>query len=314
MENIGLTVNIVVPVFLIVFIGFFLKLKNIINENFNLVASKIVFNVTLPALIFKEVVLTHYSGIFNAYQIVVVCCGLVASFVLTWLISMLFCHNGKDQGAFIQGGFRSNFAIIGFALLANAYGTAALANAAILLAFIMPLFNLLSVIALIVPMHQEQALDLKKTFRQLLTNPLIIAAMLAIPFSYVKIQFHPIIGKTVDTLAGLTLPLALLSIGGSLRFSSVRADLKLSLLASTIKIVLIPLLFVYLFVRLGFKGVELTTMYFLFGGPTAIVSYIMAEALGSNSQLAGNIILISTLGSVITLSLGVFILKSAGLF
>lgn len=314
MENLHLTMNIVVPVFLIVFIGYFLNQKKIINQNFNLVASKIVFNVALPALVFKEVVFADHDRILNGCQVTLVCIGLVISFALCWLISLIFCRNGKDQGAFIQGSFRSNFAIIGFALLTNAYGTEALANAAILLAFILPLYNLLSVIALIVPLHQEKALDLRKTFRDILTNPLIIAAMLALPLSYLEIHYHPILVKTVDTLAELTLPLALLSIGGSLSFSSVRADLKLSLLASLIKIILMPLVFVGIAIWLGFKGVELTTMFFLFGGPAAVVSYIMAEALGSNSQLAGNIILISTLGSVITLSLGVFILKSAGLF
>ncbi len=314
MANFILTANIVAPVFLIVFIGFFLKKKSIINDNFNKTASKIVFTITLPALAFQKIAATNYKEVFNLKLILFVNIALLGMFIFSWLVSYFFCHNGKDQGAFIQGSFRSNFAIIGFALISNAFGMDALANAAIILAFILPSYNILSVVALTVPMHKEGAANIKKIIKDILTNPLIISAVVALPFSFWGVTFHPVIDKTLNYLAALTLPLALLSIGGSLSFSSVKRDFLLAFLATIIKIVLMPVILMAIAIQLGFKELELGILFFLFGCPTAVASYIMAEAMGSNGKLAGNIILMTTLGSVFTLSTGIFFLKTMGLF
>ena len=314
MTNFILTANIVAPVFFIVFIGFFLKKKSIINENFNKTASQIVFTITLPALAFQKISSTNYKEVFNLKLILYVNIALLGMFLFAWLISYFISKNGKDQGAFIQGSFRSNFAIIGFALIHNAFGADALAQAAIILAFIVPLYNILSVVALTVPMHKEGTTNVKKIIKDILTNPLIISAVVAIPFSYYGVTFHPVIAKTLNYLATLTLPLALLSIGGSLSFYSVKKDFLLAFVATIIKILLIPFILVIISIQLGYKGLELGILFFLFGCPTAVASYIMAEAMGSNSKLAVNIILMTTLGSVFTLSTGIFILKTIGLF
>ena len=314
MTNFILTANIVAPVFLIVFIGFLLKKKNIIDDNFNKTASKIVFNITLPALAFQKIATTNYKEVFNLKLILFVNIALLGIFIFSWLVSYFFCHNGKDQGAFIQGSFRSNYAIIGFALISNAFGMDALANAAIILAFIVPSYNILSVVALTVPLHREGSTNYKKIFKDIVTNPLILSAVIAIPFSFFSVEFHPVIEKTLTYLAALTLPLALLSIGGSLSFYSVKKNFSLAAAATIIKIVLMPLILVTISIQLGYKGLELGILFFLFGCPTAVASYIMAEAMGSNGKLAGNIILMSTLGSVFTLASGIFILKTMGLF
>ncbi len=314
MANFILTANIVAPVFLIILIGFFLKKKHIIDDNFNRSATKIVFNITLPALSFQKIAATNYKEVFNLKLILFVNLALLGIFIFSWLVSYIFCHNGKDQGVFIQGSFRSNFAIMGFALISNAFGLDALANAAIILAFIVPLYNILSVIALTVPMHKEASTNPKKMIKDILTNPLILSAVIALPFSFFGVGFHPVIEKTLNYLAVLTLPLALLSIGGSLSFYSVKKNFLLSTAAAMIKIVLMPLLLITISVKAGYKGLDLGIMFFLFGCPTAVASYVMAEAMGGNGNLAGNIILLTTLGSVFTLSTGIFILKSMGLF
>ncbi|MBN2413328.1 AEC family transporter [candidate division KSB1 bacterium] len=314
MANFILTANIVAPVFLIVLIGFFLKKKSVIDENFNRTASKIVFNITLPALGFQKIASTNYKEVFNLQLILFVTIALLGMFIFSWIVSYFFCHNGKDQGAFIQGSFRSNFAIIGFALISNAFGLDALANAAIILAFIVPLYNVLSVVALTVPMHKETGTNLKKIIKDIITNPLILSAVIALPFSFFRVGFHPVIEKTLNYLAVLTLPLALLSIGGSLSFHSVKKNFLLSTMAAMIKIVLMPLLLMTISIKMGYRGLDLGILFFLFGCPTAVASYIMAEAMGSNGKLAGNIILMTTLGSVFTLSAGIFILKSLSLF
>ena len=314
MSSLSFTLSIVAPVFLIVFAGYFLKKGKLIDEHFNRTASRVVFRVTLPCLVFEKIATTHFTEVFNVKQMVFANVGVITMVVVAWFIVPLLTRDGRSQGAFIQGSFRSNFSIIGFALINNAFGPDALAQAAILLAFIMPLLNILAVIVLTVPLHKGSNTPVTKIIYDVITNPLIIAVLVSLPFSLLGTTFHPVISRTIGYLAQLTLPLALLAIGGSLSFHRVRHNAGLVLAAAANKIVLMPLLFTWIAIELGFRGLDLGVLFFLFGCPTAIVSYIMADAMGSNSELAGDIILFTTMGSVLTLSAGILILKGMGYF
>lgn len=314
MSNLIFTLNIVAPVFLIIFIGFFLKRIKIIDETFNSITSKVVFNVAMPALLFQKLSSIPVSEVFDLFYLIYVVAALCFMFVFAWIVSTFFTHDGRNKGAFIQGAFRGNFAIIGFALIFNAYSEDALAPAAIVLAVIMPLYNILSIIALTVPVHKEQSIHPFVTLIKIITNPLILAAFFALPFSILNIPIHSIFTRTVDYLAALTLPLALIGIGSSLGLKSARERILLAFGATSIKIVIMPIFCTFFAILLGFRGQELGILFFLFAAPTAIASYIMAEALGSNSKLAANIVMISTFASLVTISVGIFILRSLHLF
>ena len=314
MQNVIFTFNVVAPVFLLIFLGYGLKIRGFINQNFILISSKIVFNVTVPALVFVELSTTDFRVTFDLKPIIFAYIGLLIFFALSWILAIFLTREGRDQASFIQGSVRSNYAIVGFALLSNTFGDQVLGKAAILLAFIMPLFNVLAVIALTVPVKKEKQFSYKKTIIEIITNPLILATFVAIPFSYFQISIPQFLMKTIDYLATLTLPLALLGIGGSLNFKTIKKDSKLALFATLIKIVIVPASLTYVAALLGYRGEELAVLFMLFATPTAIVSFIMAEAMGCNSELAGNIIVTTTLGSIFTLSLGIFIMRSMGLF
>lgn len=313
MENLVFTFNVVAPVFLLIFLGYILKIRKFINQNFILISSKVVFNVTVPALVFAKLSTTDFRVTFDLKQIVFVYTGILIFFGLSWLFSTFLSNDGKDQASFIQGSVRSNFAIVGFALISNSFGNHALGKAAILLAFIMPLYNVLAIIALTVPVKKEKKIGYKKTIIEIITNPLILATFIAIPFSYFQIAVPQFLMRTIDYLATLTLPLALLGIGGSLNFETIKKNSNLTFYATLIKIVIIPACLTYIAVLLGYRQENLGVLFMLFATPTAIVSFIMAEAMGCNSELAGNIIVMTTLGSIFTLSLGIFIMKSIGL-
>ncbi|MDZ7336857.1 MAG: AEC family transporter [candidate division KSB1 bacterium] len=314
MENLIFSINGVAPVFLIVFIGWWLKKRGLINGNFINLSSKIVFSLAAPALVFESLSRTDLQIMFSLKEIGFVYASVCFFFALSWLLASILSSSGRDRGAFIQGSFRSNFAIIGFALVANLFGTRALGKAAILLAFVMPLYNVLAIVALTAPLHHEKKLGWKKILFEIITNPLILATAAAIPFSYFDIELPQFITTTVHSLAAITLPLALLGIGGSLDFESIKKESRLAIAATVLKIVVIPATITLLALRLGLTGEDLGVIFLLFATPSAIVSFVMAEAMGSNSALAGNIIVMTTLGSIFTISLGVFLLKSVGLF
>ncbi|HKI78503.1 MAG TPA: AEC family transporter [Ignavibacteriaceae bacterium] len=313
MENLLFIANIVVPVFIIVALGYFLRIKKLINDNFVSLSSKIVFSVSLPVLIFIEISQIDLDVILDFKLILFVYAGTIISFLLIWFISAPFIKNGRDRASFIQGSFRGNFAIVGLALILNIYGPEKLGKASLVLAFTVPLYNVLAVIALTVPVRKEKNLDLKKTVLEIIKNPLILGVLFALPFSYFKIPVNDMLLKSANYIAALALPLALLGIGGFLNFADIKERIKLTLISTVIKIVLIPLAATFAAYKFGFTGDDLGIIFILFACPTAIASFIMAEAMGVNSKLAGNILLITTMFSVFTIAAGLFILRENGL-
>ena len=313
MEDLLFTANIVVPVFIIVALGYLLRKKNLINDNFVSLSSKIVFNVSLPVLIFVEIAKINLDVILDFKLILFVYIGTLIAFFLIWIFSIPFIKEGKDQSVFLQGSFRGNFAIVGLALIANLYGPEKLGKASLVLAFTVPLYNVLAVIALTVPVRKEKNMDMKKTLWEILKNPLVLGVLVALPFSYFKIQINDLILTTANYVAALALPLALLGIGGFLNFDDVKEGFKLTGMSTIIKLIIIPSAATIAAYNLGFIGDNLGIIFILFGCPTAIASFIMAEAMGVNSKLAGNILLVTTVFSVFTISIGLFILKQNGL-
>jgi len=312
-ENIIFTGNVVIPVFLLVALGFFLKKINVINENFADVTSKFVFSVSLPALIFINIAQIDIGSAIEIDQIVYIYSATIISFIIIWILSVPFIKDARNLSVFVQGAFRSNFGIFGLAIISKLFGEFALGKASIVLAFTLPLYNILAVIILSVPFRKERKLNLKSTLIEILLNPLIIAVFIGFPISYYAIKLPQLITVTANFLSELALPLALIGIGGSLTVVNLKKASGLAFSSSFIRIILSPLLLTAGAYYFGFKGIDLGIMFILFASPTAIVSFIMAEAMGANSKLAGNIVLISTIASVFTIAAGIVILKELAL-
>lgn len=313
MQNLIIVAGLVAPVFLIVALGFFLKKVGLINDNFVRLSSRIVFTVSLPALIFTEISKTDLSAILNLDLIGFAYAGTLVTFFAVWLISIPSVKTATDRTVFIQGSFRGNFAVIGLALIANVYGINSLGKASLLLAFTIPIYNTLSVIALTVPLRKERKMNIRSTVFEILRNPLVLAVILSIPFSYFKIRLPFIVNTTIDYLAVLALPLALLGIGGFMDFKEIKKGFTLSVYSTILKLIVFPVIMTYGAYLFGFRGYDLGLLFILFACPTAIASFIMAEAMGSNSKLAANILLMTTLASLFTITLGLFVLKEHNL-
>jgi malonate transporter len=281
-NNIIFTGNVVAPVFLLIALGYFVKRINVINENFVDVTSKFVFNVSLPALVFISIAEIDLSTAIDFNQIIYIYAATLISFFIIWILSIPFIKEAKNLSVFI-------------------------------LAFALPLYNVLAVIILTVPFRKERKLNITRTLAEIMLNPLIIAVIVGLPFSYFKIEIPSVINLTLGFLAELALPLALVGIGGSLNLQNIKKASGLAFTSSAIKVILIPLILTAGGCYFGYKGIDLGVMYILFACPTAIVSFIMADAMGANSKLAGNIVLISTVASVFTIAIGIVILKELSL-
>lgn len=313
MRNLLITFNLVAPVFLIVAVGYILRRLGYITDNFVKLSSKIVFTVSLPALIFIELSTIDLSAVFDAGMIIFIYIGTIVSFLSIWAAASPAIKEPKDLTVFVQGAFRGNYAIIGLALIFNLYGESGLGKASIALAFTIPLYNILSIIILTVPLRKEKQLNLSSTLLEIIKNPLLLAVAAAVLFSSTGLSLPYVVHQSGNYLAELALPLALLGIGGFLTFEDLKTGLLKTIASTTLKLAVIPLVTTYAAYLAGFRGIELGILFILFACPTAIASFIMAEAMGSNSKLAANILLLTTLVSVITITTGLFILKENGL-
>lgn len=313
LQTLGYTANIVAPIFFILFLGYLLRRSRLIDDAFVATGSKLVFVVTLPALVFMSIARMDFHAVFNPHQLGYVLVGILITFGLIWWLAARWIEAPEDLGVFIQGAFRSNYGIIGLAVSFNLFGDAGLAQASLLLALVIPLFNVLSILCLSIPMQRSESMKLGNMLLEILKNPLILAVLFALPVSWFGVQLPEVVAKTGTYFANLTLPLALLTIGASLNLKSLHDTSAQAFWATALKLVILPVILTFGAWLYGFSGEELAILMVLFGCPTAAASFVMARAMGGNAQLAANIVLTTTLGSVLTLSAGIYLLRLIGM-
>lgn len=303
LQTLAETAHIVLPIFLLMICGYVLRQTELLDDNFIDRASHLVFSLALPVLIFLSIAQADFSQVFNGRQISYVVLAYVFSTLPVYLLARRLLSEPADQGVFVQGTFRGNFAIIGLAVSYNMFGEAGMPATAMLLATCIPLFNLMSIVVLSLP-HQRGFKPLQMA-RSVISNPLIMAVVLALPFSLMHWPLPELALSTGNYLRDLSLPLALLTIGASLQMRHLRSGSAPAFYATGLKILLLT----GGAALLGFSGDALAQLFILFGCPTAASAFVMAKVMKGNSQLAANIIALTTLGSMLTLGTGIYLLK-----
>jgi len=304
----------VAPVFLIAFLGIFLRFFRFFDETFVRCATKLVFNITLPLLIFLNLISAHFTFTRNALIIAVAIAMPLIFYPLLWWLARLRIQKGKDLAAFVQGSVKGNSAIVGLALIANVFGKPGVELTSAILAFLIPLDNFLSICMITASVRQWGIFQWKKLLGTVLVNPLFLGAVFSLPFSIFKISLPQVLYKTCDFLASVTLPLALLSIGSILSAVEWKKWFKWVIVAVGMKLIVIPVFATFFAYAVGIRGMGLGVIFILFGSPTAFSSFIMAHAMGANEKLAGNIVLFSLLASSVTVTVGLTVLSQWGIF
>lgn len=311
MQSLSFSFSITGPIFAVLALGVYLRRIGLINDNFIDVGSKLVFNVTLPALLFLSISQTHISDTAN---VPLVAFGLIATILVYLMLELLaawLVPKREDRGVVVQGGFRSNMGIIGLAYCINAFGDAGLVAASLYLALVTILYNILAVITLNRSLNHSGGLA--ATFKGIVRNPLIISIVAALVVAGLEWELPELLIHSGGYFSQMTLPLALLCTGASLDFRALRADLSSAMVSALCKLLVVPLLLIAAGIALGFRGLELGVLALMSSAPTAAASYIMVRAMGGNSALAANIIVLTTIGSLFTTSCLMMLLRSFAL-
>lgn len=317
LDSFSYSFNIIVPIFVIVFFGAILKKINFVNDGFLTVCDKLVFKVCLPCMLFQDIATTNVSESLNIKLIIFCMVAVTLTAFLPCLFMPLIVRDKAKCGAFIQGNFRSNAAILGITLATSMFAEKGAAVIAMVLPFVVVLFNVYAVIILTIFAPSEAKLKPRELIlhigKSIITNPLIIAITLALLWQLVPIKMPSVADKSLSYLADITMPISLISLGASIDLSSLKGRIGLAIASSISKTIIVPALAIGAAILLGFRSVELGVVFIIFGGPAAVSSYIMAKQMKNDYELAGQILLISTMMCTLTLFVGIFILKQTGL-
>ena len=315
MDNIIVSFNVIAPVFFLMVLGYFLvNYTSLADGKLTKQANAIVFKIFLPCMLFYNV---YQSDIGSEIHSRIRLCiwaagGLLILFVLLCLIVPRIVTQENQQGVVIQGIFRSNYVIFGVAVVQNMYGSKSTTTAAILSAILVPMYNFLAVVVLSI-FGEKRENDWKKIILDIIKNPLIISSVLGIIFSLLGIRLPTAVDTTVQDLAKLSTPIAFMILGGDLDFSKVKGNLKTAFVVLTIKLVILPLIMIPMVVMMGYRDADLLSGVLAYQTPVAVSSYIMAQQAGADGQLAGQLVVFSSVLSIFTLFVTIFILRTMGL-
>ena len=308
----GFAFGVTGPIFALVFFGLSLKRFQVIDEAFTLAASRLVYMIAMPTMLFMSMINTDLRSVVDGpYLVFAVCVSLVV-FAAASLLCPLLVKEPQDRGVFIQGTFRSNLAIVGLAFCFNAYGEPGLAKASILMSVLTILYNLLSVYTLSANLSSERV-KISNVLIGILKNPLIGSLVIGILFNLLSIPIPDVVRTSGEYVARMTLPLALISIGSALLISELKNSSSVSLMAVFAKLIVVPATLTYSAYLWGIQGMDLGILFLMVGSPTAAASYIMVQNMGGNAKLAASIVVVSTIASVITVSFGLAVLKQMGI-
>lgn len=308
------SVSITGPICLLLLLGIGLRRTQMMNEGFIDSASKLVFNIALPMLLFTSIAQSDFSQMASPALILYGIAATLVVFVLLEWLAIRMTADIRVRGILVQGAFRANMGIVGLAYVNNAYGSQGVAAAAMYVACLTILFNILAIITLNRSLSQGEGLTSRKLLKGIIKNPLIIGIVAALPFAASDWAVPDMLMKTGQYLAQMTLPLALLCTGASLSLKSGKEESGLLPVVALLRLLIIPALITLGGYLVGFRDTELAILFLINASPTAAASYVMVRAMGGNAVLAANIIAVTTLGSLLSTSLGAALLKGLGWF
>lgn len=310
MENLIISLNVVLPLFIIIVFGYIVRKINLIDDYTLQKMNIVVFKTFLPLLLFYNVYKTKLEGVFNLKLMVFALLSILISCLFMCVVIPMLEKENKRRGVLIQAIFRSNFVLFGLPIVLSLCGEENAGITSLLIAVIVPMFNFLAVI--ILESFRGGKIQIGKIIKGIISNPLILASLCGIIFLLLGIKLPKAVDKSISDMSKVATPLALFILGGSFKVSNVRNNIKPILIGTLGKLVLVPGIFIPIAIWIGFRGVELASVMIMLAAPTAVSSFTMAEQMDGDGELAAQLVVFTSALAVITIFLWVFITKQFG--
>ncbi len=313
MNDLIFSLNATIPVFLLMVLGYIFKKIGWIDEIFASKMSNFVFRVSLPLLVFKDLVAVDMRVLWDTKFVVFCVCATVLSILLTFILSFLL-KDKSIQGEFVQASYRSSAAILGVALIQNIYGSTGMGPLMLLTS--VPIYNIMAVIILTIMKPGQNKLNrkvLKEAAKGIITNPFVIMITAGILWSVLEIPMSDIAWKTLNNVSSVATPMGLMAMGAGFEFKKAFGKLKPAMAAVFIKLVGFCAIFLPVAVKIGFREDALIAILVMLGSSSTVACYVMAKSMGHEGTLTSSVVMLTTVFAAFTLTMWVYILKSMGL-
>jgi predicted permease len=293
--------NIVLPVFLVIGLGYGLRILGFLRPETGAALSKLVFYVAAPALLFRSASQTPLQESLNLRVLLVVAAVTGATALVVYLVC---ARNAPSRrGVLAQGSHRSNMVFVGMPIVANAFGEQVIGQVAVLIGFMVMFYNFLAVLLLTLPHQQRSARSASvwlRTASVIAKNPLILSIASGILVRLSHLSLLVSLDQTLELVGRTAMPVALIAVGAGLELGRLREEFLPSMLTAAVKLIVYPAVILAGLRSLGIEGVALQAPVLVMASPTAVVSYVMAKEMNGDEKLAAAIIIGSTITSLVT--------------
>lgn len=311
-SNLLVAIGAVVPMFCLMFIGAMVKRMKLLTEEELVHVNRMVFRIFFFCMMFYNIYTTDIATTFRPRLILFGAGGVLATVLIAGLIICTIEKANKRRGAMIQAIFRSNFVLMGIPLIANIFGDDQLAIPTMMIAIIVPIYNVVSVFLL--ETFRGGHFYLPGILLGVLKNPMILGAILGAAFLILGIPIPQPVLKPIGQVAAATTPVALIILGASFKGGSFHNHLPQLVGCVLGRLIIVPAILLSLAIFLGFRGIELVTLVAIFATPCAVAGFAMAQQMNSDAELAGNCVVYTSVLSCFTIFGWIFLLKTLGMF
>lgn len=307
-----LSLNAIASIFVMMAIGYGAKrLLKIDKESIGRFNS-LVFHTLLPLMLFSNIYHSDIRGGVSFRCLGLALTVLAVLFLFTWFFVKRAEPDNRQRGVMIQASFRSNFLLLGMPLIQELCPGADLATVSVMLAIVVPCFNVLAVVTL--ETFSRKQINIGQILLGIAKNPLIIASVAGILGNLSGLRLPACLDNPVSQLGSAASPVALLLLGAQFEFQDVRLHRRNLAICTVFRLVVYPGAALTLAALAGLRGPEFAVLISMFATPAAVSSFSMAAQMGGNPELAASAVTVTTLLSAATMFLWIFLFKSLGMF
>ncbi len=311
MENLQIATNAVIPFMVYIVLGMIAKRAGAVKESFLKELNGVVFRVFFPFIMFNNLYDVDFSTLKDAGYVGFAFIATLIVIIGSFIIVPVFVKDNSRRGVVEQAIFRSNSVLFAIPLTERVFGDSGVAKASLLVAFVVPLYNIASVA--ILEYYRGGKVSPVVLVKNIFKNPLIIGAIAGIIFNALPITMPGSLVDPISELCSLATPMALFVLGGTLHISDIRKNIVPLATGTLLKLIAIPTLIVAVMAYMKYSPVELFVVFSVFATPVAAASYPMAQSMGGDADLAGEYVVISTLLSIVTIFLWILVLRNLAL-
>lgn len=312
MESLLVALNAVIPFLCYISFGYIVRMKKIVSESFLQQLNQMVFRLFYPCMTFYNIYKADAESLPRPVLLIFVGASILILEAILILVVPRFVLENPKRGVVIQGIFRSNFVLFGLPLTISVFGDSAASVAAMVVTVVVTIYNTTSVVILEM-FNTNGKINVKNIAFNVIKNPLLQGAVIGLVFFLLGIHVPESIVTPIAAFSDATSPLALFVLGGTLHFNEISHNLKYLVPTLSFKLLILPAVMMAIGYAFGLRELELFLLVAIYGTPVAAASYPMAQNMGGDGELAGQLVVISTVVSVVTLFFWIFLLRFVGL-